>query len=103
MDVRAISAREAEETLARCVAIAVFYHKSQKSAQRTKIVADDIREVAERLAHSGLDGNEARCRILNPLRSELSSRHGDETTHKLSALFDKILKRQMAIVGSFQQ
>jgi len=103
MENRVMSPRETEEAQARCVAIAVFYHNSRRSAQRSKIVADDIREVAEWLVQTGLGVNEVRDRILCPLKGELSSRYGDETTDKLSVFFDRVLRRQLAVLKAGQR
>jgi hypothetical protein len=77
--------RQIQETIARCVSIAVFYQSGEMTTKARALMAAEFQAVAAGANGSGLSGKIAEDRILRPVEAELVARYGPEAGRSLHA------------------
>jgi hypothetical protein len=73
--------RQVQETIARCVSIAVYYHNCEMTAK----MAVEFRAVAHEVKGWGSTPKDTEERILRPVEAELIARYGTEAGRRLHA------------------
>ena len=81
------SEREVQETIARCVAIAVYYHGAARTGETSDRMTSEVRANALRLGEMGVSATDARSRIVEPVRQELVARFGPAEGAKIAREF----------------
>jgi len=71
-----LNERDLQETIARCVSIAVYYHGGDRTGQTSDRMTAEVRATALALGESGISASEARGRVIEPVRLELLARFG---------------------------
>ena len=81
------SEREVQETIARCVAIAVYYHAGDRTGVASDRMTSEVRANALKLGEMGISATEARGRIIEPVRLELLARFGVPEGNRIAREF----------------
>jgi len=81
--------RQEQETVARCVSIAVYYHGAARSGDSRTGMAQEVREAVDWMNELGVDGR----RILGRLQEELVARYGPEEGGRMRAMFAQAIGR----------
>jgi len=79
--------REVQETIARCVSIAVYYHGGDQTGQTSDRMTSEVRATALALGEMGISATQARGRIVEPVRLELLARFGPEEGPRIARDF----------------
>jgi hypothetical protein len=93
--------RQIEETIARCIAIMVYYHNSATSRRANEAMAAEIEAVSAWILGVPLDPDEIARRILQPVEAGLIVRFGHEAGTRINTVFltsfDKVSLRSSSL------
>lgn len=79
--------RQLQETIARCVSIAVYYHGSERTGWESDRMTSEVRATALSLGEMGLTATEARVQVVGQVERELIERFGPIAGAKLARTF----------------